>query len=111
LTLLQRTYTAVDLYKEDLLREINRFLRVIEVAKRRLIDAFSENVECVLHVDSQLSEHGSSPYKCYYYLVDNIHRVIFWMDDFDAESTYNMFDDVDSVTGLAHIREFPGSNG
>jgi hypothetical protein len=98
---LQKTYTPTNLYNPQLLSEMQGFLETIEAAKDKHTEEIPLNTETVLMVSWEDDELKTS-FECYYYLVDQENRILFWLNDFDAT---DMLKEIDGATELSHIRE------
>jgi hypothetical protein len=95
----QRTYTCTNLYNDELHHIMNSFLSKIEAEKTQHAAEMPADVECMMHLDRNEED---TDYECYYYLVDHANRILFWMNEFQAD---DMLAEIDGVTDPNHMRK------
>jgi hypothetical protein len=96
---IQRTYTGINMFNDELCQVTNDFMDKFASAKAEHAHEMPSDTECMLHIDR---DETDSFYECYYYLINHTSRVMFWLNEFTAD---DMLSEVDGVTDLSHIRK------
>jgi len=98
--MMQQVYTDADLYDPKILLQTNEDVEAIRNSSDSIL---SESTVIVLHV-FYAEDEGHKDLQTIYHLADHERRVVFFLDDVEAEEL-NAWWEVSNVTSETHLRK------
>jgi hypothetical protein len=94
----QRTYTMSNMFNQDIRKAVEYFTAKINQEQAVLRNQLPKDMERMVHVE--VEDEDDKMYECFYYCIDPERRILFWLNDYDA-NTY-LFD-FPGVSEPSHI--------